>query len=91
MTADQQRLRGEALADVVDEEAMRRAKHDPIQEGEDLTPMLLEVLAERRHPALCAEVVGVEPGEQVPAFLLNKTQQPALPRVFWEQLTSSKV
>jgi len=89
MTHDQHNIR-EALADIVDGLNVKRAKHELLHDGADLTPVFLEILAERGYRPLTVSDVPVEPGERVPAFLLVGATA-FFGWVFWEQFTSWKI
>lgn len=89
MTTSERQLR-EALADIVDGVNVKRAKHDLVHDGADLTALFLEILAERGYRPLTVDAVKVEPGERVPAFLLLETTA-FFGWVFWEQFTSWKI
>ena len=80
----------EALADIVDGRTVKRAKHELLHDGADLTPVFLEILGERGYRAVTVADVPVEPGERIPAFLLVGTTA-LFGWVFWEQFTSWKL
>jgi hypothetical protein len=89
MDLAEQRLR-EALADIVDGANVKRAKHELTHEGRDLTGLFLEVLRDHGYVPLTVDAVPVEPGERVPAFLLEGATA-YFGWVFWEQFTSWKI
>ncbi len=89
MNDAESRLR-EALEDIVDGVNVKRAKHELLHDGRDLTTLFLEVLSEQGYLPVTVGAVQVEPGERVPAFLLVGTTA-FFGWVFWEQFTSWKI
>jgi hypothetical protein len=89
MTHDRHNIR-EALADIVDGRTVKRAKHELLHDGADLTPLFLEILVERGYRPVTVAEVPVDPGERIPAFLVVGTTA-LFGWVFWEQFTSWKI
>jgi hypothetical protein len=83
------RLRG-ALSDVIDGRFVKRVKHELVHEGEELTPLFIEELARHGYRPASVEEVKAEPGERVPAFLVEGGIA-YFGWVFWEQFTSWKL
>ncbi|MBI1806149.1 MAG: hypothetical protein HYR76_03740 [Ignavibacteria bacterium] len=80
----------DALGAIIEGKIVKRIKHDLLHEGRDLTPIFTEELV--RH-GYCATTVGdvkVEPGERVPAFLIQEGIA-YFGWIFWEQFTSWKL
>lgn len=88
-TPVQERLR-EALSAVIEGRFVKRVKHELIYEGEDLTPVFTGELARHGYRTTVVEAVNVEPGERVPAFLVDGGVA-YFGWVFWEQFTSWKI
>ena len=84
-----ERLR-EALKEVIEGRFVKRAKHDLSYEGVDLTPVFIDELARQGYRPSVVEAVKVEPGERVPAFLVE-SRVAYFGWVFWEQFTSWKM
>lgn len=86
---DRGRLR-DALGEIVDGAAVKRARHDLVFEGTNLTALFVEVLRERGYGETTVDDVKVRPGERVPAFLIRDGRA-FFGWVFWEQFTSWKL
>lgn len=80
----------EALADIVDGTAVKRARHELVFEGRDVTPLFVDILREKGYLPLTVDAVEIAPGERVPAFLIEGTTA-FFGWVFWEQFTSWKI
>jgi hypothetical protein len=85
----EQRLR-EALSALIDGRFVKRGRHELIYEGKDLTPVFVEELVRHGYRPTVVEAVKVEPGERVPAFLVEG-RTAWFGWVFWEQFTSWKI
>lgn len=80
----------EALAEIVRGSNVKRAVHDLVHDGRDLTEeFIAELVAGGYHPCRVAEI-PVEPGERAPAFYIDR-KIAYFGWVFWEQFTSWKI
>ena len=80
----------DALRSIIDGKTVKRAKHNLTHEGENLSSLFIDELAARGYRATTVEQVGVQPGERVPAFLIEEGFA-HFGWVFWEQFTSWKL
>ena len=80
----------EALGAIVEGRIVKRVKHELIHGGKDLTPVFVEELAKRGYRPTTVADVAAEPGERVPAFLVESGAA-YFGWVFWEQFTSWKI
>jgi hypothetical protein len=85
--ADQLRA---ALGDIIDGRHVKRARHELLDRGEDLTALFISELDTRGYLPTTVARVRVEPGERVPAFLIERATA-YFGWVFWEQFTSWKL
>ena len=83
------RLR-EALSEIIDGRTVKRGRHELVYEGEDLTPVFVNELVRHGYLPSAVEAVKVEPGERVPAFLVDR-RVAFFGWVFWEQFTTWKL
>jgi hypothetical protein len=80
----------DALSDIVKGTGVKRAKHELVHDGEDLTgPFVGELLREGYLESTVGDV-PVGPGERVPAFYIDG-KIAYFGWVFWEQFTSWKI
>lgn len=83
------RLRA-ALGDIIDGRHVKRARHELIDRGEEITALFIDELAARGYRPSTVAAVRVEPGERVPAFIIDNATA-YFGWVFWEQFTSWKL
>ena len=80
----------EALREIIEGKTVKRARHELIFKGKDLTAVFIEELGHLGYVASTVGGVNVSPGERVPAFLIQNTIA-WFGWVFWEQFTSWKI
>jgi hypothetical protein len=80
----------EALRDIIAGKTVKRIKHDLLYEGRDFTMLFIEELSLNGYSPTTVREVAVQPGERVPAFLIEHTVA-YFGWVFWEQFTSWKL
>jgi hypothetical protein len=77
----------EALRAIIEGKEVKRIRHDLHYGGMDLAPLFLEELERQGYRPTTVDAVRVEPGERVPAFLIEGDVA-FFGWVFWEQFTS---
>ena len=89
MTRFDTRLR-EALAEIVRGKIVKRAVHELIHDGRDLSEEFIAELAAHGYSPCRVADVPVKPGERAPAFYIDR-KIAYFGWVFWEQFTSWKI
>jgi len=80
----------DALREIIKGKIVKRAKHELVHEGIDLSEMFVVELQQLGYRATTVGNVDVKPGERVPAFYIENGVA-YFGWVFWEQFTSWKV
>ena len=80
----------EALSEIILGKNVKRIKHDLQYQGTDLTDDFINELHRHGYVAGTVEKINVQPGERVPAFLIEQ-RIAYFGWVFWEQFTSWKM
>jgi len=80
----------DALREIIKGKIVKRAKHELVHEGIDLSEMFVVELQQLGYRATTVRNVDVKPGERVPAFYIENGVA-YFGWVFWEQFTSWKV
>jgi hypothetical protein len=79
----------EALRAIIEGKEVKRSKHDLEHEGRNLEPLFLEELAQSGYHPTTVAAVRVEPGERVPAFLIEGSVA-YFGWVFWERFSARR-
>jgi hypothetical protein len=87
--SEQEKLRA-VLGEIIDGRLVKRIRHDLVYEGRSVTPMFIEELEKHGYLPTTVGNVDVQPGERVPAFLIDQDVA-YFGWVFWEQFTSWKI
>lgn len=61
----------EALSDIVHGRTVKRAKHELIFEGNDITTTFIETLVRHHYLPSTVDRITIQPGERVPAFFIE--------------------
>ncbi|MEW6060702.1 MAG: hypothetical protein AB1600_02050 [Bacteroidota bacterium] len=85
----QEKLR-DALQDIVEGRNVKRAKHDLVYNGKDVSELFVEVLYRCNFLPTTVNTVEIAPGERVPAFYLEN-QTAYFGWVFWEKFTQLRL
>ncbi len=80
----------EVLADIIDGRIVKRAKHELMWEGREVSLEFLDVLVEHGYKATTVDKIDIQPGDRVPAFYLDKGVA-YFGWVFWEKFTQLKL
>ena len=80
----------EVLADIIDGKIVKRAKHELMWEGRDVSLEFIDVLIEHGYIATTVEKIEIQPGERVPVFYLDKGVA-YFGWVFWEKFSQLKL
>lgn len=80
----------DALAEIVRGRSVKRAVHDLVHDGRDLTEEFIGELSAQGYVPVRVSDVPVEPGQRAPAFYIDG-KIAYFGWVFWEQFTSWKI
>jgi len=80
----------DALREIIEGRIVKRARHSLLHDGLDLTPVFVRELENLGYLPTTVGKVDVDPGERVPAFVLEDGVA-LFGWVFWEQFTSWKI
>src|SRR5258706_6019279 len=78
------------MSENIDCMTVKRGRKELVYEGEDLTHVFVNELVRHGYLPSAVEAVKVEPGERVPAFLVDR-RVAFFGWVFWEQFTTWKL
>lgn len=80
----------EALHDIVEGKHVKRAKHELVYEGKDVSELFVDVLYRCNFLPTIVEAVAIAPGERVPAFYLEE-HTAYFGWVFWEKFSQLRL
>jgi hypothetical protein len=80
----------DALDDIILGRTVKRARHELIHDGSDLTDHFLESLTRHGFIASTAGETRIQPGERVPAFYLERSTA-YFGWVFWEKFSQLRL
>jgi hypothetical protein len=80
----------EVLADIIEGKIVKRAKHELMWEGRDVSLRFVDVLQESGYRPTIVDEVDVQPGERVPAFFVSDGTA-YFGWVFWEKFSQLKL
>ena len=78
------------FSDIIRGDGVKRAKHELLWEGKDLTEEFVRALTAHGYLPMILRNIPVEVGERVPAFFLEDTSA-YFGWVFWEKFTHLKL
>jgi hypothetical protein len=79
-----------AIRSIIEGKDVKRIKHELTYEGGDVSQIFIEELQRSGYSPATVEQVNAQPGERVPAFLIQGATA-YFGWVFWEQFTSWKL
>ncbi len=80
----------EALSDIVHGRSVKRAKHELIFEGNDITGPFIQTLTGHHYLPSTVDRIIIQPGERVPAFFIERDTA-YFGWVFWEKFTQLRL